>query len=84
MEQARLRWNCRRGMLELDLLLLPFFEKKFASLSTTEQALFAELLKCEDQDLHSWLVGQHVPTDMRFISLINQIRDYARSQKSGL
>lgn len=72
--QARLRWSCRRGMLELDLLLLPFLEKQFTNITPEEQELFRELLACEDQDLHSWLVAGQSPTELRFDNLIKRIR----------
>lgn len=51
-----LRWQCRRGMLELDLLLLPFFDKHYLDLSAPKQALFVELLSWQDPDLYQVLV----------------------------
>lgn len=77
-ELQRLRWSCRRGMLELDLLLLPFFEKQFANLIPEDQILFADLLSCQDQDLYAWLVVNKEPDEKRFLSLIQQIRQYAQ------
>lgn len=71
---AKLRWNCRRGMLELDLLLLPFLEKKFSSLSETEQAIFERLLACTDQDLYNWLIGHEQPTDPQLMAMIDRVR----------
>lgn len=56
----RLRWQCRRGMLELDLLLLPFFDKHYLSLSRSDQAIFEQLLSYPDQDLYRMLVKQNV------------------------
>lgn len=52
----RLRWQCRRGMLELDLLLLPFVEKHYLGLSASDQQLFEELLSYQDQDLYQILI----------------------------
>ncbi|WP_218814814.1 succinate dehydrogenase assembly factor 2 [Rickettsiella endosymbiont of Dermanyssus gallinae] len=52
----RLRWQCRRGMLELDLLLLPFVEKHYLGLSLSDQRLFEELLTYQDQDLYQILI----------------------------
>jgi antitoxin CptB len=51
----RLAWHSRRGMLELDLLLVPFVEQQLASLSTHQQQLYQRLLAEEDQDLFVWL-----------------------------
>ena len=41
-------WHSRRGMLELDLLLVPFATEVFATLSHPDQVLYAELLEEED------------------------------------
>lgn len=72
-EFARLRWQCRRGMRELDLILLPFLEKKFAALSEVDKALFADLLVTNDVDLYRWLVVRDLPADLRFVSIVEKI-----------
>lgn len=74
---ARLRWQCRRGMLELDLLLLPYLENRFTRSTEADQLLFAELLTHTDQDLYAWLVKNEKPQDDRFITLIHLIRNHA-------
>ncbi len=56
MEYNRLKWACRRGMLELDLVLMPFLENVYLTLPADEQTLFVELLASEDQDLFGWLM----------------------------
>lgn len=71
---AKLRWNCRRGMLELDLLLLPFLEKVFPNLSQQDQAIFEQLLACTDQDLYGWLIGHEQPTDPQLADMIKRVR----------
>lgn len=74
---AKLRWNCRRGMLELDLLLLPFLEKIFPSLSEQEQRIFEQLLACTDQDLYIWLIDHEQPSDPQLAAMINRVRSGA-------
>lgn len=54
LELNRLRWRCRRGMLELDLLLGPFFEAQFKDLSEAQQADFEKLLEEDDPVLLGW------------------------------
>ncbi len=54
----RLRWQCRRGMLELDILLLSFLEKHYVGLSAVDQVLFEQLLSYHDLDLFQYLVKQ--------------------------
>lgn len=50
-------WRSRRGMLELDLLLVPFTREVYGSLGAPEQGRYRELLACEDQELFGWLLG---------------------------
>jgi antitoxin CptB len=66
-------WHSRRGMLELDLLLVPFAREVFESLSRPDQMLYSELLEEEDQDLFTWLMQRTPPEDPRFESIIRQI-----------
>jgi antitoxin CptB len=57
-ELKKLYWHSRRGMLELDLLLIPFVQKRLSALSDEEQQLYEQLLEEEDQDLFVWLIGK--------------------------
>ena len=66
-------WHSRRGMLELDLLLVPFAREVFELLSHSDQMLYSELLEEEDQDLFTWLMQRSVPNDPRFEPIIWQI-----------
>lgn len=52
----RLRWRCRRGIRELDILLTRFLDERFRSLDTASQESFAALLECQDPDLLDWLM----------------------------
>ncbi|MDR2213925.1 MAG: succinate dehydrogenase assembly factor 2 [Pseudomonadales bacterium] len=51
----RLYWHSRRGMLELDLLLVPFASTQLADLTPQELEQYRALLAEEDQDLFLWL-----------------------------
>ena len=57
----RLRWQCRRGLLELDLWFVRFLEQQYSSLSPEEQGAFQRLLEQSDQTLLAWLQGQQDP-----------------------
>ncbi len=72
--KAKIRWHCRRGMLELDVLLLDFFEKHYAQLPREQQVIFERLLECPDQDLFNWLIGHEQPTDSGFAGMVERIR----------
>ncbi len=62
-EDGRLRWLCRRGMLELDAWLTGFLDTDYAALPATEQAAFARLLEEDDLQLFDWLTGRGVPPE---------------------
>jgi len=53
----QLQWQCRRGMLELDVILIPFLEEHFESLGVEQQFAFSELLTRADPDLYTWIMG---------------------------
>ena len=72
--QKRIRWACRRGMLELDLLLLPFFEKDYSQLSVREQKIFEIVLEYPDPELYSYLIGEQISNDPEQQALLNKIR----------
>ncbi|MDX5300235.1 MAG: succinate dehydrogenase assembly factor 2 [Gammaproteobacteria bacterium] len=62
-ERKRLWWHSRRGMLELDVLLIPFLEQAYPALNAEDQARYRKLLECEDTDLFAWFMQRDVPTD---------------------
>lgn len=72
--RRKLYWQCRRGMLELDTLLLNFFQHGYDALSPGEQQDFRALLACEDDVLYACLMGQGVPMDAAQAALIDKIR----------
>ncbi len=76
-DRARLTWACRRGMLELDLLLEGFMERGYDALKDNERALFERLLQTGDQQLLGWLLGHEEPDEKEFIPVIEAIRDSA-------
>jgi antitoxin CptB len=54
----QLRWMCRRGLLELDLLLIRIVEHQYPLFTESEKFLFIELLSETDTDLLAWLLNQ--------------------------
>lgn len=62
-EIERLRWRCRRGMLELDLLLGRFLETGYAQLDASQRAGFSKLLAAPDVELAAWIAGTSKPPD---------------------
>ena len=73
--KKQLAWQCRRGMLELDVILIPFLEKHFDQLSPETQNLFAELLKEADPDLYTWIMGYGKCEKEPLVKMIQLIRN---------
>ena len=71
------RWQCRRGMLELDLLLNNFVDKKIAVLSQQQRAAFELLLSYPDQTLLDLLLGNAVSSDPAISTMVQQIQNTA-------
>ncbi|MFT6989920.1 MAG: antitoxin CptB [Paraglaciecola sp.] len=70
---GRLKWACRRGMLELDVLFMPFAENGFEELSEQQQEVFERLLTCDDPDLYAWFMGHQSCDDREFSQMIKHI-----------
>ena len=73
-ELRRLKWRCRRGMLELDVLLEGFVESGYGELNEHEREAFVRFLESQDQDLYNWLLNQIDPRDGEFSNLVDKIR----------
>jgi len=76
-ELARVRWKCRRGMLELDLLLKAFLEQGYQGLDGPGQQRFDAMLDYPDAVLLEWFMGRIRPTDKDVAQLVEKIRSAA-------
>ena len=70
---ARLKWACRRGMLELDVLFMPFVETGFHELDDNKKEIFERLLTSDDPDLYAWFMGHQPCEDKEFADMIKLI-----------
>lgn len=59
--QGRVSWRSRRGMLELDLYLVPFAERVYAGLRDADRRAYRELLECHDWEILDWLHNRSAP-----------------------
>ncbi len=82
-EYERLRWACRRGMLELDLFLVPYFEACFKSLSEDQKQVFAHLLTATDPELLSWLMNHAQHENKEVAQIVDSIRQYRLQQRAN-
>lgn len=70
------RWQCRRGMLELDMLLLPFFDIVYESLGLEQKKAFIDLLAFPDQELYGYLIARQKPDSLALQSMVQHIREF--------
>lgn len=78
-DKSRLLWACRRGMLELDLLFLPFVNEVFEELSDSEKFTFQRLLECSDPELFVWFMGDKTCPDLELKKMIDVIRKHVKA-----
>ena len=72
-DQSRLRWQCRRGMRELDVLLTRYLDAHYAAAGETDKAAFRALLGLSDPELVRYLLSGEPPDDPRFAAIIGRI-----------
>ena len=72
-ELDRVRWRCRRGLLELDLVLKKFLERRYDQLGPEERAVFIELLEQPDNDLLDLAMGRTEPAP-RYRAVVEMLR----------
>jgi antitoxin CptB len=77
MDQAalnRLRWRCRRGMLENDLILTRFLDGRGDQITDAELAALESILQLNDNDLWEMLSGRKEPADAAVMPLLERLR----------
>jgi len=72
--RARLYWRCRRGMLELDLVLQAFMDRLYDQATVDERRAFEALLNYPDSLLLEYVMGRIIPTDRLLAHVVNRLR----------
>ena len=73
-DRGRVRWQCRRALLELDLVFTRFLERDFDRLTDGQLADLEDLLRCEDHDLWAMVNGSRPCQDDRWKEMIDLLR----------
>jgi len=71
--KKKILWQCRRGLWELDAILIPFVERNFDHLDSENKTLFTELLSYEDIEVFDLLVNKINPKDKKMKPLVELI-----------
>jgi antitoxin CptB len=72
---GRLKWHCRRALLELDLVFQRFWERYGDDLDVQSEAVLTRLLELEDHDLWAFVSGRKVTDDSQMMSMIVRLRE---------
>lgn len=80
-ELNRLFWHSRRGMLELDELLVPFAREAYIGLDKEDQERYVKLLSNEDQDMFAWFMRRNEPEDEDLKRIIELVLEHSRTRR---
>jgi antitoxin CptB len=75
---GRLRWQCRRGMRELDVVLERWLETRYAEAGAGERQAFRRLLDAQDPELIAWLFCRERPSDPGVATLVDELASCRR------
>ena len=75
----RLKWRCRRGLLENDLFVQRFFRRFEHELSVRQGKALTELMNLADNDLLDLLLGRSVPEGALDVPAVHQVLHMLRS-----
>lgn len=75
LNKQKIFWHSRRGMLELDVLLVPFLQEVYPTLEAADQQRYQKLLECEDQDMFGWFMQRGKPEDPDLRRIVEMILD---------
>jgi antitoxin CptB len=78
-EYAELKWRCRRGMLELDILLNSYLDRNYTTMTQQQGAVFNDVLDYPDQVLFDLLLGNMQSSDADVNRLISEIQGVCQS-----
>lgn len=70
---SRLRWRCRRGMRELDVLFMQYFEQHYRDANGEQQQAFEALLELQDPLILAYLTGAQTPDQQAIKDVIYQL-----------
>lgn len=73
-ELERLRWRCRRGLLELDIVLGRFVEQHYATLDDAQLQAFDQLLDLPDTELWDMITGRGAPPQPEWQTVLEWLK----------
>ncbi len=74
--EKKILWQCRRGLWELDAILIPFVERNFSNLKEKEIENFKKLLAYEDIEIFDILVNKKPFEDAEIGDIVSKILEF--------
>ena len=74
--EKKILWQCRRGLWELDAILIPFVERNFSNLDEIEIENFKKLLAYEDIEIFDILVNKKSFEDTEIEGIVSKILEF--------
>ena len=81
--EPELKWRCRRGMGELDLLLQDYLQLRYPQAPVAEREAFAALLELQDPLLFAYLLGREQPADQATAGVVAEIVRASSDRRTG-
>ena len=73
-DRSRLRWQCRRGMRELDIVLTRYLDGRYRQADPAEKAAFERLLTLSDPELVAYILKREPPADLDLAAVVGRLR----------
>jgi antitoxin CptB len=80
---GQLRWRCRRGVRELDVVFDDFLRSEYSKLNNSERSGFEALLEVQDPIIMDWLFGKSKPDDKNILNIIKRLQSISGLKDSG-
>lgn len=78
-ELGRIRWQCRRGIKEVEVVLIPYFERFFLSSGPEKQQMFLRLLSCTDVEMFEWFTYRSKPEEEELEVFVAEVLEKLQS-----
>lgn len=75
----RLKWKCRRGMKELDIVLTHYLEHCFEEASDDEKHAFETILDMQDPELYFLMIGKKTSEDETIANIVTILQHTSRN-----
>jgi len=80
-DRAKILWQCRRGIRELDSVLKPFVEDCYDELSPLDKTRLQTLLGHQDTQILDWILGREIPDEEGLQTLLDSIIRYSKESR---